>query len=191
MILLFMVGATLLTALDAVHTHTGTTAYTHVTAFGAAWWAPLLFGGTASIGGWLYARGWRALGGPEKLAPNAAIARGLLAMSLLYASSGLLPASVETKLLLLVAGALVLFFSLDGTRAGALLVLAGAVSGPLVEAALIRLGLFRYRDPEFLGVPVWLPALYACVTPVIGQLARRASSRSSLLRPRALEARGP
>ena len=176
MIWLVLLGAGLLTALDAVHTHTGTTAYAQATAFGAAWWAPLLFGGAASIGGWLYTRGHARLGGPRALASGGALARGLLAMSMLYAASGLLPASSETKLALLAFSGLVLFRALDGSRAGAVLLAIGVVAGPLAEAGLIRLGLFHYRDPELLGVPIWLPALYACVTPVIGQVARRALS---------------
>ena len=33
-------------------------------------------------------------------------------------------------------------------------------AGPPFEAALAATGAFSYRQPDVLGVPVWLPALY-------------------------------
>ena len=46
-----------------------------------------------------------------------------------------------------------------------------------VEAAIARTEAvnpaFHYVTPDFMRVPMWLPALYACVTPALGQLARR------------------
>ena len=137
----------------------------------AAWAAPLLLSAPASVGWWLYVRGRARL---RTAAGNAALARALLATGVLYAASGLLPATNAPKLVLLAVSALLLFRELDGSRAGAALLAAAAIAGPLAEAALIRRGLFHYRDPDFLGVPMWLPGLYACLMPALGQLARRA-----------------
>ncbi len=39
--------------------------------------------------------------------------------------------------------------------------LVAAVLGPAVEAAIHATGAFRYTEPDFLGIPVWLPALWA------------------------------
>ena len=71
---------------------------------------------------------------------------------------------------MLTIAAVVIHREVDGTRVGVKLLLAGAVIGPIVEA--VNPG-FRYVEPDFIGVPIWLPALYACATPAIGQLARR------------------
>jgi hypothetical protein len=55
------------------------------------------------------------------------------------------------------------------------LMLAGAVLGPIAEALNPD---FKYQDPDFIGVPIWLPALYACITPALGQVARKVLGRS-------------
>ena len=168
--ILFAIGAVGLTLLDSVHVHTKTLFYDHPFAFGQAWWVPLLMGSAAAFGGFAYVAAWKRLGGPAKLAPWAAIARANLAFAMLYAASGLLPSTAVTKLIVLAVGAFVIWREVDGTRAGAKLVLVGAVLGTVAEAINPA---FHYVDPDFARVPMWLPALYACVTPALGQLARR------------------
>jgi hypothetical protein len=169
-VLLFAFGAIVLTLLDSVHVHTHTLFYDRPFMYGSAWWVPLLMGSAASIGGVLYAIGWKRLGGPKELAPWPAIARAVFAAMLMYAASGLLPASATSKLIVISIAAYVIWRDVDGTRAGAKLVLIGAIAGPIAEAINPR---FHYVDPDFLGVAIWLPALYACITPALGQLARR------------------
>ena len=39
--------------------------------------------------------------------------------------------------------------------------LVAAVAGPAVEAAIHATGAFDYAEPDFLGIPIWLPALWA------------------------------
>jgi len=39
--------------------------------------------------------------------------------------------------------------------------LLGAVAGPAVEAGVHAIGAFDYTEPDFLGLPIWLPALWA------------------------------
>src|SRR2546426_1142779 len=50
-VILFALGASVGSLLDAIHTHTQTTVYAHPWVFRMAWWTPFLFGGAAvSIG---------------------------------------------------------------------------------------------------------------------------------------------
>jgi hypothetical protein len=170
---LFVFGAVVLTLLDSVHVHTHTLAYAHPVVFGSAWWVPLLMGSAAAFGGWGYVLGWARLGGPATLPSRKKVGLALASFVLMYAASGLLPATAWTKLIVLTIAAVVIHRELDGKRASAELLVAGAVIGPIVEA--INPG-FRYLEPDFVGVPIWLPALYACATPAIGQLARRLTS---------------
>lgn len=39
--------------------------------------------------------------------------------------------------------------------------LVAAVAGPAVEATIHATGAFDYTEPDFLGIPIWLPALWA------------------------------
>ena len=39
--------------------------------------------------------------------------------------------------------------------------LVAALAGPAVEASIHSLGAFDYTEPDFLGLPIWLPALWA------------------------------
>lgn len=167
---LFVIGAIGLTLLDSVHVHTHTLFYDHPFAFGSAWWVPPEMGLALSLGGLAYVVAWQRLGGPTKLPSRAAVARALLAFAMLYAASGLLPATATTKLIVLSIGAVVIFREVDGTRVGAKLLVVGAICGTLAEALNPA---FHYVDPDGLGVPIWLPALYACAAPALGQLARR------------------
>jgi hypothetical protein len=173
-IALFLFGAVVLTLLDSVHVHTHTLFYDHPVAYGSAWWVPLLMGCAATAGGLVYVIGWNRLGGPAKLAPWSATGRTVLAAMVMYAASGLLPASATSKLIVITIAAYVIWRDVDGTRAGAKLLFLGAIAGPIAEA--INPG-FHYFDPDFAHVPIWLPSLYACITPAFGQLARRLLAR--------------
>lgn len=167
---LFAFGAVFLTLLDSVHVHTHTLFYDKPFAYGSAWWVPLLMGSAASFGGLAYVAAWKRLGGPDKLPSKRKVALALVAFAMLYASSGLLPATATTKLVVLAVGAVVIFREVDGTAAGAKLVVLGMIGGTLAEAINPQ---FHYVQPDFARVPIWLPALYACATPAMGQLARR------------------
>ncbi len=168
--ILFVFGAVVLTLLDSVHVHTSTLAYSRPAFYGQAWWVPLLFGCAASFGGVAYVLGWRRLGGPTKLVAWPKIVLALFAFALMYASSGLLPATATTKLVVIAIGAAVIWREVDRTYAGAVLLAIGTLVGPIAEAVNPN---FHYVDPDFLRIPMWLPAVYACATPAIGQLARR------------------
>jgi hypothetical protein len=177
LIVMFAFGAVLLTLLDSIHVHTHTLAYVHPFAFESAWWVPLLMGSSSALGGVFYVTMWSRLGGSTILPKRSAVARALLAFAVMYAASGLLPASHTTKLVVLAVGAVVIYREVDRTRAGLILLVIGSIGGTIAEA--INHGFF-YLEPDFFRVPFWLPALYACATPAMGQFARVIAARFPL-----------
>jgi hypothetical protein len=171
-LLLIAFGATAGTLLDALHTFSGTTEYTSPFVLRTAWWVPLLFASAYGVGGFLYAVAHRRLRGPASLRSGRELAIGLVIFAALYAASAYLPASNVAKTIVLTAGAVSLWLWLDRSFQGLALATVAAIAGPVTEIALIRLGLFRHRQPDFLGIPMWLPALYLASGPSFGQLSR-------------------
>jgi hypothetical protein len=53
-----------------------------------------------------------------------------------------------------------------------LLSLVTAITGTLVEMLLVAAGAFSYLHPDFIGVPYWLPCIYACASLAVGDLGR-------------------
>src|SRR5579859_7067744 len=47
-----------------------------------------------------------------------------------------------------------------------------AITGTLIEMILVAAGAFAYLHPDMLGVPYWLPAIYACASLAVGDLGR-------------------
>ncbi len=182
-IALVVFGATVGTLLDALHTFSRTTEYTHPFVLATAWWVPLLFASAYGFGGTLYAHGHRRLGGrgleDEPLPSWRALVIALVVYASLYAITAYLPASNIVKLSVVLVGAAGLFFSLDPTRQGLMLALVAAVLGPLTEIVLVRVGVFRHLQPDFLGIPMWLPALYLACGPSFGQLARKVTHQAT------------
>lgn len=58
-----------------------------------------------------------------------------------------------------------------------LLALVTAISGTLVEMILVAAGAFAYLRPDFLGVPYWLPCIYACASQAVGDFGRALLTR--------------
>jgi hypothetical protein len=70
------------------------------------------------------------------------------------------------------------FISFDGTVAGLTTSSLTAILGPLVEIVLINgFHLYTYAEPDFLGVPDWIPIVYFLGGPAVGGLARVFNSR--------------
>lgn len=183
---LWLLGAVVVAFFDGFHTHSGTTRYAAPVIWQMAWWTPLLFGASVGIGGPIYAIGVRRIGAsrPRRPPPPARdLGIGFAIFGVLYFASGYLPASNGVKLAVLLCGAAVLFGWLDRTGAGAIMALVTAVTGPLVEITLVRLGTFAHLQPDFAGIPMWLPALYLCAGPTLGQIARRALETDVSARP--------
>ena len=166
-------GGVVITFFDGFHTHSGTTRYATTVLCEAAWWAPLPFALGMGVGGPAYVLGYRALGGRRPPAAWPALGAAFAAYGALYAFSGYYAGSNAAKLAALAAAAVLLHAWLDRTLAGASMALVTAIVGPLVEVVLVHAGVFTHLKADVLGVPVWLPALYACSAVVIGQGARR------------------
>jgi hypothetical protein len=167
---LALLGATVGVALDAIHTHTGTTAYTTPWILRMAWWVPPLFAGAAVAIGLGRPIAMRLAGGaPVAPAPR----RVALAMALFvvaYALSGLLPLPNAGVALVLLVVFAITWTLCDGTPLGIGLAVAAAIGGTLVEATLVAGGAFRYTAPDVGGVAVWLPALYVTAGVAVGLL---------------------
>lgn len=161
------------TLLDMLHTFSRTTEYTTPFALRTAWWVPLLFANAYGVGGYLYALAYRRMRGPREVSGWASLLVGLFAFAALYAASAFLQATHLVKLGLLATGAAALWRWLDRSWQGVALAALTAVIGSSTEIALSRAGVFRYLDPDLLGIPMWLPALYLASAPSFGQLARR------------------
>ena len=99
--------------------------------------------------------------------PNFAIFVGL------YFASGYLPASNAVKLAVLALGASLLFAMFARTKIALVLAVAAAIGGPLVEILLVSQGAFRHLQPDVLGIPIWLPALYATGSLAFGLMGHR------------------
>ncbi|MGH2482092.1 MAG: hypothetical protein ACRDHW_20775, partial [Ktedonobacteraceae bacterium] len=53
-----------------------------------------------------------------------------------------------------------------------LLSIVTAITVTLVEMTLVAAGAFSYLHPDLIGVPYWLPFLYACASLAIGNVGR-------------------
>jgi hypothetical protein len=163
-LILFAIGATAGSALDAIHTHSGTTVYTSPIrwAFDMAWWTPPLFGLAGLSIGISYPL-MKRLRGVEcaPVHPVSRVAMAFVGFVALYFVSGFLPASNPVKLAVLAAGTLALGATMARTRMAFALAALAALAGPLTEIILVSQNTFRHLQPDFAGIPMWLPALYA------------------------------
>jgi hypothetical protein len=155
----FALGAILGTLLDGIHVYGDVLSYPHP-AFGRwAWFVPVEFGllgaGACLLVPMLEQRR------PD--AASASIPAALAEVALftcLYLASALLDGEAA-PLLAAGLGALAvarLAFGRDGDLPYVLL---AAVLGPAGEAILSAAGAFSYAHPDLIGIPMWLPALWA------------------------------
>jgi hypothetical protein len=177
---LFLIGAIVSPLGDHGHITTGTTAYlSRATPFvgdSPLWFLVMVGISTAGLAD-LRLR----LGAPR---PNVTWRDGVVALAAMlavYAVTALLrhqpivPATVlVVALAALVAGTL-------GDRAGILCGVAAGVGGVVVEALLIKAGLFKYADEIALlfGVAPWTPALYFCFGVVGARLGEVAAATAT------------
>lgn len=162
---LALLGATLGSALDAIHTHYGATTYTRPILAKAAWWVPLLFAGAyaSAIGKPLLDRG-----------PSPRLWQALLGMALFiiayWMSVAPLPWQARAAIIagIFAAG----WWICDRTRSGLAVAAMGAIGGPIVEILLVSAGAFRHHEVLAFGIPGWLPFLYLTAAPGLGTLAK-------------------
>ncbi len=173
-------GGLVCTGCDHLHVVFGVLYYPHPSFAAQAWWVFPLFAVSsvvlaASVAPFEKLGG--AMGPPGRTsAPS--LAKGIAvsgrAFVVAYALTAVLHASPNLVLAVLVASWLVRL-RFGGSRGLILFALLTALSGPLVEAAISGLGLFFYRDPDWLGFPRWLPALYLHVGLLAPRVARAVS----------------
>jgi hypothetical protein len=157
----FLVGAALGTAFDGIHVYGDVLSYPDP-AFGRwAWFVPLEFGVVGALAGALIPSLERLAGPPR--APHWTPATRIAELCVIvaaYVSTVVLADAPEVAtlgLLTLLAARL----ALRPVRGDWAYALIAAVAGPAVEAALSGAGAFDYADPDFAGIPMWLPALWA------------------------------
>jgi hypothetical protein len=167
---LFLLGATLGTALDAFQVYSQVERYTSPGLLGVAWWVPLLFGCAAAAIGFshplvdplLHHRRFRSL---------FSSLLGLAWLPLAYLISVIsLDTFTKTALMLLIY--LNFWLLAESSWQNLVFSLATAITGTLIEMILVAAGAFSYLHPDLLGVPYWLPCIYACASLAVGDLGR-------------------
>jgi hypothetical protein len=163
---LFVAGAIVGTLLDRIHVAAGVLWYTHPALAGQAVWVPLTFG----VGALLLMSGHLIFPPHERPAAPATLAAPALGLLLAYlATAALADRALLLTLVLLVAW--IVRVLRDPTADKLAVAIAFALGGPIFEAMLSATGGFFYRQPDLLGVPVWLPALYLHVSLLTRQIA--------------------
>lgn len=142
------------------------------------WWVPPLFAVAGAGIGALYILLDAVLETPlEKRHPMwRDVFLGISLFSLQYYISGLLVAT-ECPYWLLVASLLLItermFRVFDSTTAGFVVSIATAILGPAIEVVLVNAtDLYMYNGADFFGVDSWIPVVYFCGGPAVGNLAR-------------------
>jgi hypothetical protein len=163
---LALTGATLGTLLDAIHTQSGATAYTHPVVASTAWWVPLLFAGAYSIG---------LIRPLLDAGPAPPTSRAVLALSLFVVAYGCsaLPLAWPLTSGLLLALFAATYVLCDRTRVGLVVAILAAVLGPAFEGVLVHAGVFVHTRPVIAGVSGWLPFLYLTAAIALQALGKR------------------
>jgi len=167
---IFLLGASLGTALDAFHVFTHVERYASPTLLGVAWWVPLLFGCAAVAISYSHPL-LDPLLHHRRFRPLFSSLLGLAWLPLAYLiSASFFDTLTKTALILLIYFN---FWLLAGSDWQNLVFsLVTAITGTLIEMILVSAGAFAYLHPDMLGVPYWLPGIYACASLALGDLGR-------------------
>lgn len=151
-------GAVVATTGDHLHVAYGVLFYPHPALFQQAFWVfPLFMGATtAMLAGAELTR--RVLGGA---AIATSVGEALLATGAFFVAYAFTAVAAELPTFVLVVLVVTWLLRLRGLPRWVMaLGLVAAVGGVASEAALSAIGGFAYVNPDFLGVPRWLPGLY-------------------------------
>lgn len=125
---------------------------------------------------------------PAPLVVCAAVA----AFALQYSCSGYLATTVDPAFpdmprwgvdVVLATWGLSVWGTFDRTKQGFAMAVLTALAGPAAEIVLINvLGLYHYENPDWAGIPTWIPWVYFCGATAVGLLSRavRADLRATL-----------
>jgi hypothetical protein len=160
---LALLGATLGTALDALHVLSDTTRYTEPILFGVqAWWTPPIFAGAAVAIG----MGRLLAGGDAR--PLAAPAMAIFVCA--YVVSAVLDGLARPIVLFVLAT--IACVACERDARGAAFAMWAGIAGTIAEIALVHSGAFEYVATHPFGVPDWLPFLYVTAAVGVGSLTR-------------------
>jgi len=158
----FALGALLGTGLDAIHVYGDVEEYANEVIGQLGWFVPIEFGLAGVASALVVPLLERVVG--DRAAPawtvwervrEVFLLTGLYVVSVGANGASAVPFAVG---LLTVVGGRLAFASVRGDWAFALV---AAIAGPVAEALIHATGAFHYTEPDFLGIPVWLPALWA------------------------------
>jgi hypothetical protein len=158
----FALGAVLGTGLDAIHVYGDVESYSNEVLGRLGWFVPLEFG-LAGIAAVLAIPFLERRFGPDT--PPAWTAwerlREVILLAGLYVTSIAVngPSAPIFLVALVVLVAVRLAFA--ATPGDPVFALVAALAGPAVEGAIHAIGAFGYTEPDVLGLPLWLPALWA------------------------------
>lgn len=168
---LLLLGATLGTTLDALEVYSGVERYPRPMLFGVAWWVPLLFGAAAVAIGYSH-----PLVDPliSRTRPYRRLSSSMGELTWLVLAYLISASTLDSQAKVGLIAIIYLNFWLLAGRSwqDLLLSLVTAITGTLVEMILVNAGVFSYTHPDILGVPYWLPGLYACASLAVGDLGR-------------------
>jgi hypothetical protein len=158
-VLLFVVGALLLSLCDRVHLEFGVLVQAGPKLWGQGLWVLPVFGGGAVgiLAGYPVIR--RALGADRVAWSGARVLRSAILAAAAYVVTGPFAGSP----LLLSAGLYGAWLArviLRRSGAAAAYSLVVGVLGPAAEATFSALGLHTYAAPHLVGIPMWLAAIY-------------------------------
>jgi len=176
---LFLLGAICGTVLDAFHVYSSVEQYPNPAFLGVAWWVPFLFGCAAVAIGYSHPiidPLIHNIRRPRRLSTSIAELSWLLLAYVIAATAF----TSMAKVILL--GLIYFNFWLLTGRGwhNLLLSLITAITGTLIEMILVAAGAFSYLQPDILGVPYWLPFMYACASLAVGDLGRSLKYSSTI-----------
>ncbi len=158
----FAIGAVAGTLLDGLHLLGDVLSYEHE-AFGDwAWFVPLEFG-LAGLGAGLAIPRIEGAAGPAS-PPRFSAAQRILELGLfaaLYGATALWDGDAAPWLLVGLAGLVIVRLLVAPVPGDWAYAAVAALLGPLGKIAISATGAFDYANPDFAGIPMWLPALWA------------------------------
>jgi hypothetical protein len=168
---LFLLGAIFGSGLDAIAVYSHVERYSMPVLFGLAWWVPVLFGAAAVALGFSHPL-VDPLIGNVRPGSKLSISFGELTWLLLAQLVGVSTLSSIAKVGLLFLIYLNFWLLAGRSWQNLLFSLVTAITGTLIEMTLVAAGTFSYLHPDILGVPYWLPCIYACASLAVGDLGR-------------------
>lgn len=172
-LVMFVIGGLGGTMSDGFHNAVGILYYTNPWILETAWWVPFLFGFatlTIAYGHLFYDR---ILHIPKPNLSWSDVVTGLMAFLMAYAASAFLNFSDISKTVLLSIVVFMMTWRWNWSWHAIIPMALTALLGCTIEGTLSYLGYFHYTAPNFLGIPMWLPLLYAAASIAVGNWARK------------------